>query len=98
MAERGGPRTLVKGVGFREQMPPTPVAPSVPSMPARSVPTGPLEAQVGARQGSGTYRPSVDPRTFGWGAGPEERVHPSPMPPSEPARPDRGPPPGPPRG
>ena len=49
MAERGGPRTLVKGQGFRERMPPNPQPPSVPSMPVRSscpAPSGPGQEPV----------------------------------------------------
>ena len=98
MAERGGPRTLVKGAGVRERMPPNPVPPSVPSMPVRSSCPAPRGPGRSPSQGRGTYQVSVVPRAFGWGAGSREWMHPNPMPPSEPARPDGGPPPGPPQG
>ena len=48
--------------------------------PGRSPPQG--EGNLPAESGG--------PRAFGWGAGPEEWMHPNPKPPTEPARLDRG--------
>ena len=81
-----GSAHLGQGGGVRGADAPDPRAPlsalhARPKRPSRAS-RGPGRSPP---QGSGTYRPSVVPRAFGWGAGPEERMHPSPMPPSEPA-------------